>query len=102
MARGVMVVRTRPAEGREDEFNDWYSNVHVPELLETPGFVGARRFRSLDGDHYLAIYELDADDVSVPVAEWRARSAAGQSSRSDAMQLDPPPQVTLYELISEA
>ncbi len=55
---------------REDEFNDWYSNIHIPDILTMPGIVGARRFRVL-GDSgqwkYLAVYELDADD---PEAAW--------------------------------
>ena len=102
MPKGVMVVRTKPAEGREDEFNDWYTNTHVPEILSVPGFVRARRFKAVDGDHYLAVYDIDADDITGPPAAFRAKSEAGETVRSDAMQLDPPPTVTLYEQISEA
>jgi hypothetical protein len=99
VARGVMVVRSGPAEGREDEYNRWYDEVHVPEILAVPGFVGARRFRALDGDHYLTVYDLEAEDITVPVAEFRARSAAGETTHSDALRTDPPPVVTLYEAV---
>ncbi|HEY6532314.1 MAG TPA: hypothetical protein VIY72_08430 [Acidimicrobiales bacterium] len=99
--RGAMVVQSGPREGREDDFNDWYSNVHVPEVLSVDGFVGARRFRALDGDHYLTVYELEADDITVPVAEFRDRSAAGETTRSDSLRTDPPPVVTLYELVED-
>lgn len=99
MARGVMVVRSGPVEDREDEYNRWYDEVHVPEVLAVPGFVGARRYRSLDGDHYLTVYELDAEDITGPVEAFRARSAAGETTRSDALRTDPPPVVTLYEAV---
>ena len=102
MARGVYVVRSRPVDpAREDEFNDWYDGVHVPELLSVPGFRSARRFRRVgsgdEGPEYLAVYEIEADDVAAPVAEWRRRSSAGETTRTDALQVDPPPVVGLYE-----
>lgn len=101
MPRGVYVVRTRPVSPeREAEFNEWYDGTHVPELLAVPGFVSARRYRQVGGDgeaEYLAVYEIDADDLSAPVQELRRRSAAGETTRSDALRLDPPPVVGLYE-----
>jgi len=105
--KGVMVVEAGPSDpSREDEFNDWYTNVHLPELLSVPGFVRARRFK-VSGDPkpgrhgYLAIYEIEADDLGVPLRELRARAEAGQSSRSDAVSADPPSVVTIYELIDD-
>jgi len=103
VARGVYVVRTRAvAPEREDELDDWYDHVHIPELLAVPGFVSARRFRRVGGDdgdgvENLAIYEIDADDLSAPVRELRRRSAAGETTPATALQLDPPPVVGLYE-----
>ena len=104
MPKGIMVVQTTPAEGREREYNEWYSRTHIPQILEIPGFVGARRYR-VSGEaepsqhRYLAVYELEADDLSEPVAELRSRSASGKTDRSDAMGMTPPPVVTVYELI---
>ena len=43
---GVLVVLANSVESREDEFNDWYSGVHVPEILALPSFLSARRFRT--------------------------------------------------------
>jgi hypothetical protein len=101
VARGVYVVRARPVSpDRDGEFNEWYDGTHVPELLAVPGFVSARRFRRVGDDgtpEYLAVYEIDADDVAAPVEEWRRLSAAGATTRTDALQLDPPPTVGLYE-----
>ncbi len=99
MAKGVMVVQSGPAEGRDAEYERWYDEVHIPEVLAVPGFVGARRFRALDGSHWLTIYEIEADDVKGPPAAFRERSASGRTTRSDALRTDPPPVVTLYELV---
>jgi hypothetical protein len=39
-----------------------------------PGFVSARRYRRVGDDggaEYLAVYEIDADDLAAPVSELR-------------------------------
>ena len=102
MPRGIMVVQSRPSDpAREDEYNQWYSHTHLPEIRAVPEFVAARRYKVHNGaDHsYLAIYEIDAEDLTDPVKELQARSASGQMHLSDALQLDPPPTVTLCELL---
>ena len=53
---------------REVEFNDWYSNVHLPDMLEVPGMISATRWMSADNKEnevhkYLAMYELESDDL---------------------------------------
>jgi hypothetical protein len=46
------------------EFDAWYSQVHVPDILACPGWNAARRFRASDGTPmFLALYEL-ADTVT--------------------------------------
>ena len=64
-----------------------------------PGFTGARRYKLPQAGDYLAIYEIDADDLTAPAAELRARSAAGLMRTSDVLRTDPPPVVTFYQLI---
>jgi hypothetical protein len=107
VAKGIMVVESAPADSERDgEFNEWYSGTHIPEISSIPGFVAARRYRVREADRarstkasYLAIYELEADDLGQPLAELAARSADGRMTSSDALQLTPPPVVTVYELI---
>jgi hypothetical protein len=105
VARGIVVVRSRPdSPEREDEFNAWYSGVHLRELLAVPGFVSARRFRRVSGaeaPEYLAVYEVEADDLAAPMRELRRRSAAGETTPGAALQTDPPPEVVLYELLDD-
>lgn len=66
----VFVVMSNPVEGREEEYNDWYDNQHVPDVLNVPGIVGAKRFKLSTAQRaappypydYLAIYEIESDD----------------------------------------
>ncbi|MDH3682301.1 MAG: hypothetical protein OEV40_20395 [Acidimicrobiia bacterium] len=68
MTKHVLLVFTDPVEGKEDDYNTWYSDVHLPEVLQTDGFVRAQRFKVADfmpgvTEHgYVAIYELETDD----------------------------------------
>jgi hypothetical protein len=101
VAKGILVVESGPSDpSREDEYNAWYDGPHMADVCAVPGFVGCRRYklRGAPTPTYLAVYELEADDLDAPVAELRARSAAGHIARSDALATDPPPTVRLYEL----
>jgi hypothetical protein len=100
MPKAVMIVQSRPVSAdREDEYNQWYSRVHIPEILAIPGFTSARRYKVLgpDGPAYVAVYDIEADDVTAPVKELGARSASGQHTHSDVLATDPPPVVTIAE-----
>jgi hypothetical protein len=102
MVKGVMVVTTSPAEGREADYNQWYDEEHIPALLSLPGFVSARRFRvhgEAAGPTYLAIYELEADDLNAPVAALRARNTPDRARGPEVLATSPPGSVTLYEEI---
>lgn len=83
MSRYEFLVLTRPVSGTEDEFNRWYDEQHLRDVLAVPGFVGARRFRVLSASHgeaeltqwpYVAIYELDCEDPEAALAELRKRA----------------------------
>lgn len=41
MTAHIVVVLTNAVPGRDAEFNDWYTNVHVPEVLGVPEFAAA-------------------------------------------------------------
>jgi hypothetical protein len=106
-----MVVESKPADpSREDAFNKWYSEVHLPDVRAIPGFVAARRYRlhtsgggepDADTHTYLAVYEVEADDLTGPAAELRRRGAAGEAKRSSAVGMNPAPLVRFYEFIEE-
>ena len=61
----TLIVQTSPVEGREDEYNAWYDDVHLPEFCALPGVISGRRYHitsaTPDGTPaYAAIYELSA------------------------------------------
>ena len=43
MARYSWFVFTNCTPGDDAAFNDWYNNVHVPDLLKVPGVVACKR-----------------------------------------------------------
>jgi hypothetical protein len=99
MARFNFVVYSNPEPGREEEYNHWYSSQHLKDLRAIPGVVSARRFKlaatQIRGGaaphHYLAIYEIEADDVQSFVNELMTRTADGRIQRSSAMSADSNP-----------
>lgn len=69
MAKYIQVVGTNCTDpAREKEFNEWYDKTHLPDVLETPGFVRATRYEHnspKEGDaKYLAVYEIETDDLA--------------------------------------
>ena len=47
MEKWINMVETNCSDpSREREFNDWYDNMHVPDVLKTPGFVAVTRYAS--------------------------------------------------------
>lgn len=96
MGRYLFVVHSNPVEGREQEYNDWYSNQHFEELLTIPGVLSARRFtladqqaREVPHDYkYLAIYEVETDQPQGFIDELISRSGTGKIMRSQALAND--------------
>ena len=91
MPRYKMVVMSNPAEGREDEYNDWYQNIHLGELVALDGFRSARRFRLarslVEGETYpyLAIYDIETGDIDAVLQNLVAIAEAGKLTMSDAI-----------------
>lgn len=64
----LVLVMTEPTEGSEDEFNRYYEDLHLDEVLQTTGWKSAQRFKLVDqaGSEcllpYLALYVTEADE----------------------------------------
>src|SRR5450756_1907603 len=75
MAKYRLVVLTEPVEGREAEYNTWYNEKHLQDVVAVPGFGAAQRFRLKEicggefKQRYLAIYDIEADDYAAAVKE---------------------------------
>lgn len=68
-SNGVLVALTNCKDpAREDEFNKWYSETHLPDITSTGLFKDAARFENVEpkpGEaKYLAFYETDAEDLA--------------------------------------
>lgn len=101
-----MVVFTRPKPGREDEYNDWYQNIHLRELVEFPGIVGAQRYKlsvrlgTGDAEPYLSIYDIECDDAQTVAAAIQHAAENKLLTMSDAADLDYA-QANIYEVFGE-
>jgi hypothetical protein len=97
---GLLIVHSRPSSPEElDEFQRWYDEVHIPEILKVEGFRSARRFAAADGESFVAVYELA--DVDAAKAAMGAAQAAGEMTRPSGVLLDPPPSVQWLSALSD-
>jgi len=107
MPKAIMLVQSNPSHpDREDEYNDWYANTHIPEVCAIDGITGATRYKlsdatplGPDAHRYTAVYELDSDDLKGVLDELMARAMDGRMHTSDVLAMDPPPSMVIYELI---
>jgi hypothetical protein len=90
-------VFTNCTPGHEAEFDRWYDEIHVPDLLRIPGIVGVSRAAVADqqmvtlatgelqhGDaaqvrfRFLAVYAFETDDPRGVLEEVRVRARTPQ------------------------
>lgn len=85
----TLIVHTSPADGREDEYNAWYDDVHLAEFSALPGVLNGRRFKVVSPDPdakpvYAAIYETSANPGQV-FASMNEAIKNGTMHMSDAI-----------------
>lgn len=90
----ILLVLSKPLPGREEEYDHWYSDIHLVEVLERPGFISARRFRLEGGidvegfgrpeQTYLALYEIEGDPAEAYASISREISS-GQLAVTEAI-----------------
>ncbi|MED5546913.1 MAG: hypothetical protein VYD90_16875 [Pseudomonadota bacterium] len=93
MQTHTFLVFTRARPGQEKAFDDWYTNIHLPQVVAVPGVISAQRFgqvaRRTNADtlawDYAAIYEIEAGRSEETIAEIFARMDTEQMVMSDAM-----------------
>ncbi len=110
MARALMLVASNTTdEQRVEEFNAWYTH-HVGELLRVEGIVSATRWdlaphqlvpqsNGIDGRRFLALYEIECDDVAA--VRDRIAETSPERTHSDLLELDPLPVTLLFEQLGE-
>ena len=92
----TLIVYTSPAEGREDEYNAWYDDVHLREFSALPGVINGRRFKVTGptGPQYAALYELSAHPDEVMTA-MNAGIKDGTVHMTDALDVGSLSMITL-------
>lgn len=113
MPRGVLLVMTKPVDSQSEEaYNDWYDNVHLADVLKLAGYTAARRYKPVPSPEsvdstggidwtYLALYEVEADDLQAAHAQLLAAAEQGELPLSEALQMEPAPVVQMYQQITE-
>ena len=90
----VYVVMTNAAEGRDAEFNDWYSHRHLHDVVQVPGFMAARRFVLNDiqrrelppgQPRYLSLYDICTEDLRQTLGLLAARAGTPAMPTSEAL-----------------
>jgi hypothetical protein len=114
MQRGVLIAVTNPSSpDREADYNRWYDEKHLPEVLAMPGIQSARRYRGLDleipeavggatlGMRNIAIYEMESEDLAETMQNvWRS-VAEGEMELDDSLETDPAPGQQVFLQIAE-
>jgi len=94
--RHLLLVFTNPLDGRHDDLNAWYTNVHIRDVMRMPASIGVQRFILADDQpagrpaskfQYLAMYETD-DTVRCTAAH--AVAMTPKLPISDAFDLTSP------------
>jgi hypothetical protein len=75
---GLMLVGADIPADKEADFNQWYQEEHLQELMGVPGILNAARYEATkSGPKHLAVYELESVDVvntdafkNRPRTEW--------------------------------
>ena len=88
----------------EAEYNAWYTETHIPQLLRhVSGIKEARRYR-VDGDapshRYFVAYVVEGSTSEI-MEELAQRRAEGKIERSATLETDPAPLMLFVEPIEE-
>ena len=101
MPKSVLLVESPPESPQlVDDHNKWRDDVHIPEMLAIDGFSSARRWQAEDGESFISLYEIDTD-IDTAKANLRAAFQAGRVSKPVAVDVNPPPKMRYFSLVSE-
>ncbi len=100
------VVRSNPVPGRDADYNRWYTEEHLADVVSVPGFVSAQRFRIVDPQAdgapqqtYMAIYTMRTDNPAGVLDMLRERVESAAMTMSDAFSQEDCVTI-LYEAIT--
>lgn len=92
MNQHIFLVFSNPVKGREEEYNEWYTQTHLPDVLKVSGFVAAQRFElgqvssDLPGK-YLAIYEIESTNPEQTLNDLMSRVGTDDLVMTESMDM---------------
>ena len=98
MPKAIMLVFADPSDpAREAEFNEWYDGTHVKDVLKVPGIQTCTRYKLSTTEtgappmpgSYMAVYELDAENLDDIPAGLGKAFVAGELPMSDVIKVGP-------------
>ena len=75
----LFIVESNCADSaREGEFNNWYNQIHIPDIMSTGYIDRATRYELTTTPpegrgKYLAVYEIESDNIDATMSEFRAK-----------------------------
>ena len=101
MPKGIMYVETMPVSSdREAAYHKWYNETHLAQVTSVEGVVSARRFAPADGNGpFIAIYELDCDDLDAVMQRLGELGASGNMTGLENLAMEPKPVPRVYREI---
>jgi hypothetical protein len=99
---GLLMVWADVPADKEDDFNRWYNEEHIPELLALPGVLNAARYEAVkSGPKHLACYELESPAV-VQTDAWRNRPRSDWANRASAPAIATTLISNVYQMVHPA
>lgn len=104
VAKSVLIAYSSPASAADEEaFNNWYENTHIDQVrAAVPGIAVVSRYRVFDPaaesdvPRYIAIYEIDSDDVAAAAVALGEAGAAGKFDATSTMDVAANPPVLVF------
>jgi hypothetical protein len=93
LEKWLLAVETNCADhSRENEFNQWYDSIQVPDILETPGILRATRYEDSNPSEgrgkFLVLYEIETEDIGQTLAlEWGITLKKAEQGRSSDLKV---------------
>ena len=90
------IILSSAVPGREEDFHEWYDNIHMRDVVRVPGVKSAARYRlrtNYDADYNdvkpewdsLAIYELETDDPKALALHIRSLAGTVAMAMTDTL-----------------
>ena len=79
MASHLFIVESNCVDPtREGEFNDWYNQIHILDIMSTGYIDKATRYELTTAPpegrgRYLAVYEIESDNIDYTMSEVRVK-----------------------------